>query len=219
MDETDNGFAYRCLPLLIANRAGWFIPSPVKFSVWWKGGQNKEDLIIDVPETGSDGRIQSHFGSGVLTFRLPYLFRSSQGLNLWVKGPTNWPKDGIQALEGIVETDWAASTFTMNWKLTRPNHVVWFDKGEPICMIVPVPRGLLESVTPMQTPLETNQEIQREYNVWQQKRERFLSMLGNKEDEAVKQGWEKDYFKGVNGQGEKFCEHQMQIELKEFKRG
>ena len=44
-------------------------------------------------------------------------------------------------------------------------------------------------------------------------------MLKNKEEEAVKQGWEKDYFKGVNGQGEKFCEHQMQIELKEFKRG
>jgi len=66
---------------------------------------------------------------------------------------------------------------------------------------------------------EIKSEVRVQFHFWQQKRERFLSMLGNKEEEAVKQGWEKDYFKGVNGQGEKFCEHQMQIELKEFKRG
>ena len=35
-----------------------------------------------------------------------------------VRGPTNSPKDGIAALDGIIETDWAHSTFTMNWRFT-----------------------------------------------------------------------------------------------------
>jgi hypothetical protein len=30
----------------------------------------------------------------------------------------------ISPLDGIVETDWLEATFTMNWKLTRPNHTV-----------------------------------------------------------------------------------------------
>ena len=48
--------------------------------------------------------MKSHFGEAVLTFSLPYLFRTPRGVNLWVKGPSNWIKDGIQPLEGIVET-------------------------------------------------------------------------------------------------------------------
>ena len=36
-----------------------------------------------------------------------------------VTGPFNQPKDAIQPLTAIVETDWAPFTFTMNWKFTR----------------------------------------------------------------------------------------------------
>ena len=40
MDETDERHAYRCLPLSIANAAGWEILNPVAFSAIWNGFQN-----------------------------------------------------------------------------------------------------------------------------------------------------------------------------------
>ena len=64
--------------------------------------------------------VSSNFGYGIVTWYLPYLFRTSPGYNLWVRGPVNSPKDGIVPLEGLVETDWAEATFTVNWKITRP---------------------------------------------------------------------------------------------------
>ena len=46
-------------------------------------------------------------------------------------------KDGIHPLDGIIETDWAVATFTMNWKFTCVGVPVTFKKGEPIAMFFP----------------------------------------------------------------------------------
>lgn len=54
--------------------------------------------------------VVSHFGAGVVTFTVPYLFRTPPSYNLHVRGPTNMPKDGIYPLEGIVETDWSQAS-------------------------------------------------------------------------------------------------------------
>jgi hypothetical protein len=59
------------------------------------------------------------------------------------------PKDGIAALEGLLETDWTVATFAMNWKFTRPGHAMRFEAGEPIAMIVAMRRGELEKFRPM----------------------------------------------------------------------
>src|SRR5277367_4965853 len=40
MDGTQLSFAYRCLPLNIANAHGWEILSPVGFEAIWNGGPN-----------------------------------------------------------------------------------------------------------------------------------------------------------------------------------
>jgi hypothetical protein len=101
MDQTNQRFAYRCLPLNIANQAGWLLTCPCTFDLYWYGGDAKTDIefrFLDPP----DPCVSSHFGYGVVTFSLPYLFRTPPGINLWVKGPSNAPKDGIQALEGVV---------------------------------------------------------------------------------------------------------------------
>jgi len=143
MDASHQRAPYRCLPLVIANQAGWLLPCPVAFSAYWDGGLGKENVQIafDPPAGKSnladlftpivvsaespnavshdDARVSSHFGNGVITFAIPYLFRTPRGVNLWVKGPTNLIKDGVQPLEGIVETDWLTATFTMNWKMKR----------------------------------------------------------------------------------------------------
>src|SRR5262249_59430493 len=139
MDHASVRFPYRCLPLVIANQAGWVICSPTGFRAYWYGGPNKEDVEVRY-DNQPDNRIVSHFGAGTITFTIPFLFRTPPGINLWVKGPANWIKDGVQPLEGIVETDWLVSTFTMNWKITRMCEWVRFEAGEPVCMLVPIPR-------------------------------------------------------------------------------
>ena len=103
MDRAPESFAYRCLPLTIANAHGWEVLSPCAFTAVWTGGVGKEAVRIeaDAPERL---RPISHFGSGILTFHVPALFRTEPGVNLWVTGPVNRPKDGIAPLSGVIET-------------------------------------------------------------------------------------------------------------------
>jgi hypothetical protein len=240
MDAADQRAPYRCLPLTIANQAGWFVPCPASFTATWDGGPTKGNvrivfdppanagesgglfapivvsMYVSIPETVGDARIMSHFGSGVITFSIPYLFRTPRGINLWVKGPTNWIKDGVQPLEGIVETDWLPATFTMNWKLTRPNYPVRFERGEPICMLVPIPRGLAENLEPLYAPLDTNPKLAREFHEWEQSRANFNADLASGRAEAVRRGWQRDYTHGKTVSGEQAEEHQTRLRLRDF---
>jgi hypothetical protein len=216
MDAAHQRFPYRCLPLAIANQCGWILRCPVGFSAYWYGGPLKEDIELRFDQP--DNRILSHFGVGVITFTVPFLFRTPPGINLWVKGPANWIKDGIQPLEGVVETDWIPSTFTMNWKMTRVCEWVRFEKGEPYCMLVPVPRGLIETLVPRIEPIATNPELEKQYHKWEESRSEFLIGLHARDPKAVAQGWQKDYFQGKTPTGEAFQAHQTRLNVKEFTR-
>ncbi|MCI0681986.1 MAG: DUF6065 family protein [Gemmataceae bacterium] len=217
MDQTDGRHAYRCLPLVIANQAGWILRSPTAFSVRWNGGPRRQDLRLGFPRGRKDQRICSHFGAGILTIGMPYLFRTPPGVNLWVKGPANLIKDGIQPLEGVVETDWSEFTFTMNWKCTRPNCRIRFDEGEPICMIVPVPRGLAESLEPACLPLASNRKLHKSYHAWEESRIGFNQALAREDDAVVAQGWQRDYMLGRDGAGRPFPGHQTKLHLRSFR--
>lgn len=217
MDRSGNRFAYRCLPLVIANQAGWIIRCPTDVSARWNGGLKITDLKVRLPRGCTSRHVLSHFGEGVLTFTLPYLFRTPRGINLWVKGPANWIKDGAQPLEGIVETDWNEATFTMNWMMTRRNHTVRFEQGEPICMVVPVSRGLTESLDPVHQPLSSNPKLERSYNQWRESRFAFNESLAHNEDSAVKRGWQRDYMLGMNADGQPFTEHQTKLQVRSFR--
>ncbi len=214
MELANQKFAYRCLPLNIANQHGWFITCPCDFEVYWYGGSQLSDIEIrfDGPK---DWSVTSHFGYGVLTFGMSYLFRTPPGINLWVKGPSNMPRDGIQPLEGIVETDWASSTFTMNWKVTRAFEWIRFRKGEPICMLVPIPRGLLEGLQTAIQPVEDNPELNEKYTAWSNSRASFLDNLMKKDPQTVERGWQKDYFQGRTASGT-FDGHQTRLNLGDF---
>lgn len=218
MDKANQRFPYRCLPLAIANQAGWVLRSPAAFRAYWYGGPAPQDveLRFDGPP---DTRIMAHFGEGTITFSLPFLFRTPPGVNLWVKGPANHIKDGVQPLEGVVEADWLASTFTMNWKITRVCEWVGFDEGEPFCMLVPVPRGLAESLVPRRVPLAADPGLKKQYEEWQASRSGFLKGLWGRDPEVVKQGWQKDYFQGKTPDGGSFEAHQTKLNLKDFPPG
>ena len=100
MDETPDQFAYRCLPLAIANAHAWELLNPVPFEATWNGAVRGGVTIR--PLDGRAPIVQDHFGSGILTFYVGALFRTAPGMNLWVMGPTNHPKHGLYALHAVV---------------------------------------------------------------------------------------------------------------------
>lgn len=216
MDNTRMRFAYRCLPLLIANQHGWWILNDRTFSAVWNGGEELDAIRLHfdggevVPHSA-----MTHFGHGVLTFSIPYLFRTPPGCNLLVRGPTNQPRDGIQALDAIVETDWNRATFTMNWIFTRPHTPVTFQKGEPICQISPARRGEIESYHGILRDLDDDPALKRAYTEWSESRNRFNADLRVPDSDAARQLWQKDYFQGV-ADGERVVGHQTRLKLQEF---
>src|SRR5690606_37096116 len=102
MQNTRDAFANRCLPLLIANQAGWLVLLPHSVRVVWDGTPGLKSICIESFDGPQPHLASSHFGHGILTFTIPFLFRTPPGYNLQVRGPANTPKDGVYPLDGIV---------------------------------------------------------------------------------------------------------------------
>jgi len=200
METTGERYAYRCLPLNIANAYGWEILCASGFSASWNGGSGIGAVKISA-DFGTAAPAASHFGNGVLTFHVPCLFRTDPGVDLMIQGPINRPKDGIAALSGVVETDWAPYTFTMNWIFTRPDVVVRFDRGEPFCQLFPLGRGQLEHVEPVFRSLSEEPDLKQQYQTWHTERARFNFDLKEPESDAAKSHWQKRYYRGLDAAG------------------
>ena len=199
MDATNAHFANRCLPLLMANQAGWFLISAHKLRLTWNGADDLGAVKVEHLDGPTPTPAMSHFGSGIVTWNVPYLFRTSPGYNLLVRGPANWPKEGVSPLEGLVETDWSSATFTVNWRMTRPHFPVTFEVGEPLCMLVPQRRGELESFHPQLRMLSSEPALEDEVS----------GLVGKPSDSSIpsspaptpalpEQRWQKHYFQGVS---------------------
>jgi hypothetical protein len=217
IDATDQQFARRCLPLLIANQAGWFILNSHHLRVTWNGGNDQEALTLEWLSGEPPYPALSHFGHGILTWTIPYLFRTPPGIQLLVRGPANWPKDGVTALEGLVETDWSVATFTMNWFMTAVDHPVEFEAGEPICMLVPQQIAVLESFTPTLCDIASDPAMYLAFAEWSQSRSQYLADLKIPGSEAAKQRWQKDYFRGKTPSGEPAPEHRTKLQIADFR--
>lgn len=213
-------FAHRCLPLNVANSFGWQLLNPVPFIAAWGGSEDKRSVQI-VPVAREDEVLKptasSHFGSGILTFSTDALFRTDPGYNLWVTGPLNELKRGIQPLTGIVETDWLPFTFTMNWKFTDANVQIEFDRGEPFCTIFVVPRGLTEKVEPSYADLADDPVLGEQYRAWRESRDKFNAELKTAGSDARQVQWQKHYFRGTDIQGNKITEHRTRLRQSEFR--
>src|SRR5579872_3623848 len=194
MNATAERFAYRCLPLTMANSHGWEILCPSEFTAIWDGDASQSGIRFT--STAENCPAISHFGDGILTFRIPILIRTASEIDLLVQGPVNMPKDGIAPLSGIVETDWSPYTFTMNWKFTRAWHRISFAKGEPFCSIMPVKRGLLEQLTPQLKRIDDEPELKQEYEAWHRSRGEFNRELKVPGSPAQSRHWQKNYHRG-----------------------
>ncbi len=220
----EGSFANRCLPMVLANQAGWLLLNTHRFTAVWDGGNAREAVWIEYEGgiTPQNPPAIAHFGLGVLTWNVPYLFRTQEGYNLLVRGPANMPKDAIAPLEGLVETDWSVATFTMNWKFTRANEPVMFDVDEPFCMVVPQRRGELESFRPALRNLDTNEELRRAMKEWAESRHeqqvlKFMAEHGRGSASDLN-SWQKDYYKGRTVAGKPAPEHQRALQLLPFDR-
>lgn len=200
MDATASRFAYRCIPLGLANASGWELINTVPFAAEWDGtdGQGAIRIIPLGPKVPR--LVTSHFGHGVLTFHTEYMFRTEPGWAVWVRGTPNRFKDGIAALDGLVETDWLPFPFTMNWRFTRPGRIE-FAAGEPFAFITLTPHVLLDRITPELTTLAGAPQLRAEYEAWGQARADFNERLENGDPATVKQGWQRYYVKGQTATG------------------
>lgn len=202
-------FPYRCLPLTIANGTGWEILFNTDVSLIWDGGLGTPAVKILNPSP-ENAWCTSHFGNGILTMNLPYLFRTPPGVDLWARGPVNSPRGDIAPLEGIVETWWLPFTFTMNWQCLAKNKPIEFKKGDVACRIVPLPHGYLQQFDTEIKQLAEDPELRRQYDVWNRSR--------TEHNKTVKGAdWQKHYHRGENyTTGESVFEHVTAVKLSEF---
>ena len=119
----------------------------------------------------------------------------------------------------MVEADWAVATFTMNWKLTRPDHTVTFEEDEPFCMVVPHRRRELESFRPTIRLFETDPGVRAAYEQWSRGRDlvnmanRYAASQGRIEAAGA---WQGDYFRGLLPNGLAAAEHETKLRLAPF---
>jgi hypothetical protein len=216
MDATPSSYAYRCLPLDIANGHGWEILNPVAFNAAWDGGPLPRSVSIECPE----GPLKpvSLFGAGVLTFHVFGVFRTSPGWNLWASSSPNQFKDGISALTGLIETDWAPYTFTMNWKFTRPGQIR-FELDEPFCFFFPIQRNVLNDVAPTIKPMASNPDLHQQFREWSAVTDQFHEKMRKAPPSQAKDQWQKRYYRGIDMKGCPAADHQSKIRLQPFSDG
>jgi len=197
MDGTPERYAYRCIPLSVANASGWELKLPYAVEAAWHGGSGIDSVKLHNLDPRMGRMVSSHFGSAVITFHTGWMFKTPPGWALWTRGPPNAGKDGIIALDGLVETDWLPFPFTMNWRFLKPG-VVRFEAGEPFAFITLTPHALLDDVQPRIRKLDTDPELKAAYEGWETSRSDFSQRLKAREAAAMAEKWQRTY---VRGQG------------------
>lgn len=175
MDETPNGYAYRCPPMTYANKHGWCVRLAQDVEVIWEGKPEAESTTIICGREQNGFRMADHStGNGVVTFHLNAIPRTSPEWNIWIMGAPNLVIPGASPLGGVVESDWMFSSPTSNWKLTEPGKLVTFKKGDPVIFFVPVHRTELEKFRVTHKEIQDDPEMQRhfaEHGKWRQETE------------------------------------------------
>jgi len=206
MDATPSRFAYRCLPVTIANQTGLWVKNPVGFTATWRGSERPESIDFQFDESAEIWTrwVSNEFGAGIITWNTPFLFRTKPaGSRLLVSGPANSFKDNVHPLTAILESDWMTMSFTMNWKIMRPGDPVRFEVGEPLFQAIPLwsnPCADIEGALVAYKKLDDDPDLSRSYREWDQSRKRFRER--SKAGELKPDEWQRDYFLGRDAAGQ-----------------
>jgi len=205
MDNTPGQYAYRCIPLSSANTMGWELLNAVDVEISWSGADDGDH--IEVQSEKNPFAPHPHFGSGTVTWYLPFLFRTPPQYGLMVTGPANQDKAGIVPLDAFVRTDWVPFPFTMNWRITAPKTSIRFAAGEPICRILPYPLELLNEMQIEVHEMQDDPAFMQQVKDWEQQRQVDYQNQKKAEQEwaergakpAMKDLWNSQYAKGRGG--------------------
>jgi hypothetical protein len=203
MDNTPSRYAYRCIPLTAANSMGWEILNPVDSEICWTGLDDGDQLNIETAHQDPFGP-KPHFGTGTVTWYIPFLFRTPPDYGLLISGPANQDKNFAVPLDAFIRSDWLPFPFTMNWRMTEPNKTVKFKAGEPICRIMPYPLSLLNDMQLEIHDMQEDPNFMQEVKQWdkqragnyqsQRKAEQQWADEGRKPE--LKELWDSNYAKG-----------------------
>jgi hypothetical protein len=205
MDATPSRFAYRCLPLTIANQTGLWIKNPVGFTATWRGQERPGSIDFQFDVLGEVWKnwVGNDFGAGIITWKTPFLFRTKpEGSRLLVCGPANHFKDNAHPLTAIIESDWMSMSFTMNWKIMKSDDPVRFEVGEPLFQAIPLLSNAcsdLEGASVAYRKLDEDPDVSRAYREWDQSRSRFMER--SRAGELRPDEWQRDYFLGRDASG------------------
>lgn len=203
MDRTPDRYVYRCIPLSAANTMGWEILNPVACELLWNGLTPPDQVFVYQQNPVRYGP-RSHFGSGVVTWELPFLFRTPPGYGLVVCGPGNHDHPHISPLDAFVRTDWLPFPFTVNWRLTAKGEPVRFEKHEPIARVFPFPLNLLEETRVELADLGSNPKLESEFHEWREQRtthyqQRRQAEARHPQGDIQREGqWSRRYARGAD---------------------
>lgn len=220
MDQTPDRYAYRCIPLSAANTMGWEVLNPVDCEFHWNGMTDHRQVNVWTPRPNRWGP-RSHFGTGVVTWEIPFLFRTPADYGMVICGPANHEKSGINPLDGFIRTDWLPYPFTMNWRITEPGRTIRFEAGEPIARIFPYPLAILDDFQIELCELDDDPAFKQRFIDWAESRKQGYAKRKEAEEQLAQTQsmpdldalWSKQYAQG-KGAAEAGSEHQTVFRCK-----
>jgi len=172
MNDTQESYAYRCVPLTVANTYGWAVINPNDFTAEWNGNDSFNSVTVKF-EDGVHGYASSHFGSGILTIHVDFIIKTEENISIFVRGTPNMIANDITPLDGLIETDWLPFTFTFNFKFNKPG-VAHFKAGDPLFSFFPVERGFIESFEVSEQDIRQDLALHSEYEAYSASRQNYL---------------------------------------------
>jgi hypothetical protein len=144
MDNTYNKHAYQCLPMTVANVSGWELILQQDVVVQWDGTNNPPEVLEGEILNSRAVVIPSIIG--IMSFATGWAFGTEDGYSTFISGSPNYFVDGAVPLSATIPSFWWPDEFNMNWKITKINEPIVFEKGMPFMYFTIVQNNLLESV-------------------------------------------------------------------------
>jgi hypothetical protein len=217
MDATRQRFAYRCLPLVVANSIGWDLVSAVSFDAVWLGGEHESSVQVRLlgDPSSEERRLmpEGHFGHGILTLQTGLLLTTPEPFGLFVGAPVNMPRTAVAPLSGFVETNWLPYPFTLNWQFVRRGVPVRVLRGEPVATVWPMDPATLEGFTLEVAPLAADAPLAQRSRAWQSARDQHLAEAALRVEAGGEHGWQRDYLRGIEPGGSMLADRSHRTRL------
>ena len=180
MHKSKEKFAYKCLPLGVANQYGWAVCSPANFTVTYSGGREHNDVeIFSNDEDFDHNRFAAHFGEATFTIMPDFLIKTPENYSIYIRGIPNQDYGILKPLDAIVETDWLPFTFTYNFKFMEPG-TVEFKKGDPLFCFFPIERNTVENFSLKAQNLSDNEELYEDFHEYAKARDKLVHTYSEK---------------------------------------